>query len=253
MYNPISQLSKAVLKKDSLAECTRDQLQELTEKYPYFAAAQLLLTGKLKETGDDLFDEQLQKTSLYINNPFWLDLLINPKDFVQENFELQEKDAIEDENEMEPEEMESSSEVIFNIKLPDFNTPVAADAELPMSFEPYHLVDYFASQGIKIESEILNEDKLGKKLKSFTDWLKLMKKLPETDKLNTFDSGSELKVIALAQHSLEAREIVTESMAAVWEKQGNAIKAIETYEKLSLLDPAKFTYFATKIEHLKKY
>jgi len=41
-------------------------------------------------------------------------------------------------------------------------------------------------------------------------------------------------------------------MAEVWEKQGNAAKAIEVYTKLSLLDPSKSLYFAAKIEDLKK-
>jgi hypothetical protein len=45
---------------------------------------------------------------------------------------------------------------------------------------------------------------------------------------------------------------VTEAMAEVWEKQGNTIKALELYEKLSLLDPSKSSYFAAKIEHLKQ-
>jgi hypothetical protein len=40
-------------------------------------------------------------------------------------------------------------------------------------------------------------------------------------------------------------------MAEVWEKQGNLVKAKETYEKLSLLNPDKSSYFAAKIEHLK--
>ena len=56
----------------------------------------------------------------------------------------------------------------------------------------------------------------------------------------------------LAEHSLEDREVITEAMAEVWEKQGNASKAMEIYSKLSLLDPSKSVYFAAKIEDLKK-
>ena len=41
-------------------------------------------------------------------------------------------------------------------------------------------------------------------------------------------------------------------MAEVWKKQGNKAKAEEIYDKLSLLDPAKSSYFAAKIEELKK-
>jgi hypothetical protein len=41
-------------------------------------------------------------------------------------------------------------------------------------------------------------------------------------------------------------------MAEVWVKQGNTSKAIEVYNKLSLLNPSKRAYFATKIENLKR-
>jgi hypothetical protein len=41
-------------------------------------------------------------------------------------------------------------------------------------------------------------------------------------------------------------------MAEVWKKQGNTAKAIDIYNKLSLLDPSKRVYFAAKIEELKK-
>src|SRR5450432_3630739 len=45
-------------------------------------------------------------------------------------------------------------------------------------FAPYHMIDYFASQGIKLVLEDQPADSFGKQLKSFTDWLKVMKKLP---------------------------------------------------------------------------
>jgi len=64
--------------------------------------------------------------------------------------------------------------------------------------------------------------------------------------------GAEEKVISLAEHSIEDREIVTETMAEVWIKQGNRQKAIEVYDKLSLQNPAKSSYFAGLIEQLKQ-
>ena len=49
-----------------------------------------------------------------------------------------------------------------------------------LSFEPYHTIDYFASLGIKLKPEELAKDKLGQQLKSFTDWLRSMKKITPT-------------------------------------------------------------------------
>ncbi len=88
-------------------------------------------------------------------------------------------------------------------------------------------------------------------LKSFTEWLKTMKRVPVIE-IASPDSGGEQKVEQMAEFSLAERHVITEAMAEVWEKQGNRAKAKEIYRKLSLLDPAKSSYFAAKIEELRK-
>jgi hypothetical protein len=79
-----------------------------------------------------------------------------------------------------------------------------------------------------------------------------MKRLPVSEMTGAVEAKAEQKVEQLAQHSLQGKEVLTEAMAEVWEKQGNGAKAIEIYNKLSLLDPLKSAYFASKIEELKK-
>jgi hypothetical protein len=112
-------------------------------------------------------------------------------------------------------------------------------------------VDYFASQGIKFVQEEKPVDRFGKQLKSFTEWLKTMKKLPQTETPKITDIVSDKKVEQMAEHSIDESEVVTETMAEVWIKQGNKEKAIETYNKLSLLNPDKSAYFASLAEQLK--
>jgi len=126
-----------------------------------------------------------------------------------------------------------------------------ADANQPV-FEPYHTVDYFASQGIKLSQEELPKDKFGKQLKSFTEWLKTLKRLPPTEVSKEVDPSTESKVQHLAEDSVHQSEVLTEAMAEVWIKQGNKQKAIETYNKLGLLNPSKKAYFAGLIENLKR-
>ena len=46
----------------------------------------------------------------------------------------------------------------------------------PLLFEPLH-TGLFCPQGIKLSEEAQTGDKLGKQLKSFTEWLKTMKKV----------------------------------------------------------------------------
>lgn len=130
-------------------------------------------------------------------------------------------------------------------------TPATTSGEVPL-FEPYHTVDYFASQGIKAPVLDDPKDKFGQQLKSFTDWLKVMKRLPLTEITKQIPVEQEKQVADLAHHSLDEKQVWTEAMAEVWAKQGERQKAIRIYEKLSLLEPSKSAYFAGKIDALKK-
>lgn len=116
----------------------------------------------------------------------------------------------------------------------------------PPLFEPLHASDYFASQGIKLSEEQLQNDQLGKQLKSFTEWLKTIKK-SNGYKLNT-QAPIDKKVEEMAEKSNQDTEVVTEAMAEVYLSQGKPEKANEIYKKLSLQNPSKNSYFAEKIK-----
>jgi hypothetical protein len=125
------------------------------------------------------------------------------------------------------------------------------EALLPFETEPYYTIDYFASQGIQFDFSKHPHDKLTTKMLKFTDWLKKMKGIkPENIE---FEEDVELtKTIQnIAFNSNVSKEIVTETMAEVFAKQGKTEKAIQLYIKLSFLIPNKSSYFATKIQELK--
>jgi hypothetical protein len=129
-------------------------------------------------------------------------------------------------------------------------TPLAHD----FTFEPLHTVDYFASQGIKLDLDENPTDTFGKHLKSFTEWLKTMKRIhPMEGRHADLDAATEAEIQQLASSANQQRDaIVTESMAHVWVLQGKIHKAVEVYNKLSLQHPEKRAYFAAKIEQLNK-
>lgn len=129
-----------------------------------------------------------------------------------------------------------------------FHQPVAADAVVPIQSEPYHTIDYFASQGIRAEG---SEDGLTKKVRRFTDWLKQMKKVATHPSDLGTDAELEKVVHGIAATSIEAKEVVTEAMADILVKQGKIDKAVLMYSKLSFLNPDKTAYFAAKILELK--
>ena len=155
------------------------------------------------------------------------------------------------ENDIEQEDDSLSDQRIspFNFK---FNLNTSEVTEDKITFEPLHTSDYFASLGIKLSGKILHSDKLGKQMKSFTEWLKEMKKL-QPDQLPLQSEQADLTIQKLAEASNLGDEVETEAMAEVLIQQGKKQKALNVYKKLSLLDPSKSAYFAAKIDQLKDY
>jgi len=162
---------------------------------------------------------------------------------IPEILPIEEKAQVEEDVKNEQPERESTHQ------LADVVTEKAGDDS--QVFEPYHTIDYFASQGIKVSNVIKSDDRLSQQLRSFTEWLKTMKRLPETQVDAQLDAVTQHNIQEIAAHSLDDKEIVTESMAEVLVKQNKGDEAIVIYEKLSLLNPSKRAYFAAKIEQLK--
>jgi tetratricopeptide (TPR) repeat protein len=403
--NTLDTLVKAIFQKESLNDCSLEELQTLARQYSYFSPVQLLFTEKLRSENENLYKEQLQKLALYFSNPLWLDYLLNGyktgimiepktgnKNSIEHQTAVEEKKEelqtsseeiniesqsvtsrqaeeliheTENENsiteatvEERHENIETPNEEIFikseteifepikgeineqlreksdvaeamsneenqgtieipieeiniesqpgipeqvdkmidetNINYTEANTVEAnrengekqtedsntasipeispspeeersesqasmgglpdlkeEPAETELKFEPYHTIDYFASQGIKYIPEEKPADRFGQQLKSFTEWLKILKRLPQTEIIKISNNSSEEKIQQLADHSISEGEVVTETMAEVWLKQGNKEKAIEIYNKLCLLNPDKSAYFASLAEQLK--
>jgi hypothetical protein len=157
-------------------------------------------------------------------------------------------EADETEEADEHEKMFQNIKAMLDASAKEANADVK-NAALPI--DPYYTVDYFASQGIKLDLKKTEPDKLGKQVKKFTQWLKHMKKLGPEDALAAERiSPDEVEAQRMADASNTAREVVTEAMALVLEKQGKKAKAIQLYRKLTFLNPDKSTYFASKIKNL---
>lgn len=385
MYG-IEPLLKTILGKDNIADCGLSELQSLTRQYPYFAPLHLLLAEKIRTLDEDLYEQQLEKASLYVHKPLWLHYLLNkgkfgfeilekeqteglneekritglanvhdvititeireeveetipePDNFPQEiantlqneqpgkdeintEVEIRQDDEeektntinetgltedeilkqeiantvqnepseeiemehdeqtnieraveheptelnaekkedhfsiphVEDDEEEEDEESYKEDGDLPHLHIPSLKIEPLKETGNDLLFEPYHTVDYFASQGIKEKSEGIPKDRFSHQLKSFTEWLKSMKKITEEGIETQLDAGSEAKVQTLASHSIADTEILTETMAEVWIKQGDWQKAAEVYHKLSLQNPSKSHYFAAKIKSLNTH
>lgn len=286
----------------SWEDCSIADLQRLVDQYPFFGPGELMLAKKLQLEESPLYEEQVQKTSLYFQNRLWLHHLLSSEERTGMAQRIAGAGApvaeIMADHAAIPAETGQTASGQEDARWPvapseepartaDESTPGASeslvsaaegdagetgawpvDTEAPpllapltiepvdtttaAVFEPYHTVDYFASQGIRYREEDRPPDRFSLQLKSFTEWLKTMKRIPGAPVLLNADPGSEKKVEQLAEYSVADRHIITEAMAEVWVKQGNRARAEEIYRKLSLLDPSKTAYFAAKIEELKK-
>ena len=258
-------------------------LKKVSQEYPYFSLAHFFLLKKAIESGEDI-ETIASKTALHFNNPYLLNEQLHkaaPPTNGMEKSETHEEEEVTKEpvlaipeietlpissiiSEEVPETKvplgEETGEAEIKEELPVSNLPVNDKAAEPVAgekqkeeaplFEPLFASDYFASQGIKLTEEQQPTDRMGKQLKSFTEWLKTMKKVHDP-KLPSTETPVDITVQKLAEKSNKEEEVITEAMAEVFLQQGKTNKAKEIYEKLSLLNPSKSAYFAAKLEQIK--
>lgn len=228
-------------------------------QYPWFSISHLIDTSYKK--GSASFIKTSQKAVIFFNDIHRFHWLIHQQEIninaIIAAYSI-EKENIATNNTSKKEAYNINIvEEKSNIELLNQSLAKAADnfknekdtqEELSILSKPYHTIDYFASQGIKSEQDSKADDKFGQQLKSFTSWLKQMKRLPLT---TLAEKKYDVEVENIAIHSLQESEVITESMAEVLIKQGKKEQAIQIFKKLSLLYPEKSTYFATQIEQLK--
>jgi hypothetical protein len=261
------------------------KLDQLIQDAPYFVPARMLQLGLDKSKAG-----QAPITALYISNAWWLryqldemagkaiataaaplpisiptleevQVMSNPVVTATptEPATTEPADSPEAEN-TEPENKEpaiantgNKLSSMLSEQLADFKKPLEPDAILDIDIEKRKLftIDYFASQGIKIDLSAIPQDKLTSHLLKFTDWLRQIKSGQLANGELPANPEMEKAVAADAQISNEAREVLTEAMADVLVKQGQIEKAIQLYIKLSFTNPEKSSYFAARIEQLK--
>ena len=265
-------MNQTQLKENIFGRAADLNLLNIGEEFPYFATAHFFA---LKETAqnDNNYNAIAAKTSLYFKNSFYLNHLLHELETSKENV----SDTLTKTEKLAETTLDSNivlgnaiptetiSETAINATAEQNIDTNATESELPaikivkesttteteLSFEPLYTSDYFASQGIKLSSAVLANDKLGMQLKSFTSWLKTMKKA-HPERLQTNNIMAEVAIQKQAENSNIEAEVYTEPMAEAYISQGKNIKAIEIYSKLSLMFPEKSAFFADKIKNLKK-
>jgi hypothetical protein len=223
----------------SLEAIETDTLEKYAMDHPYAPSLQFLLAKKYQMIASPLLDAQLSKANAYFPSSLHLHCLMHQ---AGQN------------NEHAPADAKLNS--LLNQQVAQFNEELDASAALDYEKETISSLqkDYFAAQGIELDLSKLPQDKFTQQLRSFTAWLKVIKNkdgADQTDQIAALAPDQEQIIAQIAEKANVPADILTESMAEIWEKQGNLKKAIATYEKLSFIFPEKSVYFASRIEHLK--
>ena len=245
------------------------EVEQLAANYPYFAIGQTLLTIAYQNTDDERYESQLKHTAVLVPNRDKLRLFTLiarhrfesepnipalPDEFAPTDNTVPSKESIEAQEEQNSSIIREKVFIIPEIDLSGSQEELSA--EMAMLEEKRKSLDELKAIIAKRLQEI-EEEKQRKQAEQPKP-----KKLSRKELIDKFilenPSISRPKAefynpISVAQNSIIDQEnIVSETLAKIYEQQGYIEKAISIYEKLSLKYPEKSRYFAAQIERLKK-
>ena len=205
------------------------ELETLVKKYPYFTAAQVLLAVGMVRDGHEKAQQQLQKAAAMAPKRNTLRKMCTqlPDEFIAQQTIL-------------------IPEINLGGTSEDLHREIAILEEKKKSLDELKAI---------IENKIAELEKEKSKPK------KSEKKLSKTEIIDKFIAENPsisrpkqefFNPISAAQESIIDQEnIVSETLAMIYEKQGYYEKAISIYEKLKLKYPEKSIIFAAQINALK--
>ena len=249
-------------------------VEQLAADYPYFAIAQALLAVAYQNAGDDRYEGQLKRTAAIMPNRDKLRLFTL---IARHRFEsVPELPALPDE--MPPAEPAPTDNVFSTIEsidtqeeqnsgiirekvfiIPEIDlsgTHEELSAEMALLEEKRKSLDelkaIIAHRLKELEAEKQRKESEPEKPKKMSRKELIDKFILENPSISR-PKAEFYNPISVAQNSIIDQEnIVSETLAKIYEKQGYFEKAISIYEKLGLKYPEKSRYFAAQIERIKE-
>ena len=227
-------------------QSAQKQLRQLVDRYPYYQAARMLLLRSLYETHDPSFGQELRKAAAYVPSRRVLYQLIEA-DRLKPQPELKVRKANEDGMD---EGMDRTYSLIDNF----LNTTPTAE-EQPKSRKSRPTADAatdYVSYMLQIEADAASEDGFTTET-PISYGQEILDNFLEQGKITIQEHpDEELQKPQIESENEGENEILTETLARIYIKQGKYDKALEIIQRLSLKYPKKNRYFADQIRYLEK-
>ena len=193
------------------------ELESLVKKYPYFTVAQVLLAVAMGRADDSRATEQLRLAAAMAPNRNALRRLFSqlPDEFVETEDDIDQEMAQLEEKKKNLDELMA----IINYKIAELERKKTAPKKAEKKLSKAEIIDKFIAENPSISR-------------------------PKQEFFNPISAAQESVI--------DQENIVSETLATIYEKQGYFEKAISIYEKLKLKYPEKSIIFAGRINALKE-
>ena len=245
--------------------------KELMVLYPWCSSFTIAYLKSLKTKNDLRFSSELEKYAVELNSRSVIyDLTNNFNDQVSEEVSAEhqtpeELESVLPEEDIDDSKREPNPQNTTENKLDKLIESEALAARVLQDLKDELPEELDSEEPTKSESEIIElkktkfrqEDSNIDAPKSFNEWLNAGSGQNDSDQKTEFLTFEKPKVpffspVKKAKESLELENLpVSETLAKVFESQGNYAMAKKTYEQLILIFPEKKSFFANRIQKLK--
>jgi tetratricopeptide (TPR) repeat protein len=262
------QLIGYMTRPEKLKDDAVKDMEQVVKDYPYFAIGQALLSVAYMNVDDKRYEQQLKRASSCVPNrdklrqftllarhrlisepvtPTLPDEFV-PNDNVSSSTESNTQDELQ--GNIIREKVFIIPEIDLRSSHEELSAEMALLEEKRKSLDELKAI--IAARLREIEEEKLQKE-AGKPVTKKLSRKELIDKFITENPSISRPKAEFYNPLTVAQNSIIDQEnIVSETLAKIYEQQGYVEKAISIYEKLRLKYPEKSRYFAAQIERLKE-